>query len=158
MKKGTFKLLVFLITILILIIAIRLILPKNVEEPKDEGIPIFSPEPSADFNPTFDYLIAELNVLSTNLKGEAVQINGPVIITFNKPVRPGEILYKINPDIKTEATSGASANEFTISPVDSWEFGSEYIITILKGSKSLDGTVLNNDYIVDFKSVKYAGY
>lgn len=158
MKKGTFKLLIFLIIILFLIITVRLVLPRKGDEPKDGYIPIFSPGPSADFNPTYDYLIAELNILATNLRGEAIQINAPVTITFNKPVRPDEILYKINPDVNTEATSGASTNEFVITPIDSWGFEREYNITILKGSKSLDGTVLKNDYSLFFKSVKYAGY
>lgn len=92
-------------------------------------------------------------ISSTKPTGNNVLPNENIVINFDQPMKTDVVLnlLKIEPEINSEYTWNEENTELTIST--DLQKDTEYSVTIQKGTESLAGGVVEEDFIYKFKTI-----
>ena len=143
MKKSTIILLIFLILVVILILVLQILSGK---QSNNTGAKQAASEISSN---------QTLKVSSSTNISQLLGVTEAVIVTFSKPT--STFLYSVSPEEENNLVSGIDSLSLRVEPKQAWRFNTEYSLTIKQGTVSIDGSRLNENYFVKFKTKPYSG-
>lgn len=148
-SKTIFLLAILVIILIIILIVQSLIRTTGPQEPPLKKSPI--PQSSSGFlsKPPFKVLSNDLSL--------PVGIRDSVQIGFEKPVDGESLALEIEPYEDTVLTFDPSATFLTIEPAKSWKYDTEYKIKIYSETLSKEGSTLDQNYTIHFKTKPYIG-
>ena len=99
----------------------------------------------------------KLNIVGSNITNQSLRARDVIKITFDRPVNNESLNLEITPQEEILPSFNQSLTELSIEPANAWNYDTEYLITILKSTKSTSNLDLGKDYQFKFKTVPYSG-
>lgn len=159
MNKKILFLLFFAALVILFVLALVISLMRPRAE--NDKLPVMSPTPtSIQRRPLATPTLTPKIKVSTSLEvlgvtpnpAELVRIDKKLTIIFNKPINPEEFDYELTPSVKVTTGLDTSATKFYISGDPFWPNDEGFTLIIKADTKAQDGSSLQNDYTLEFKT------
>ncbi len=148
-KNKTNLLIIALAILIVVIVILQIFVPKKNSADKPSPSPVGTTTPNKTQS---SFLVVE-----NNLNSEQINITGPYYVTFSEPTAISYLNFSIIPQIPINTTLDSSGTVLTITPAQTWSFGTEYQLIIKRGSRSLKGEFLDEEKVLKFKVLGYGG-
>ncbi len=145
MPTKTKFLIIFLIVLIIILILVRVF--RKPEGKESSVLPVIQQTIQS----------SAFRIISSVPTEKIFSVIEPITLIFSQPIKESTIFINTSPEADVLTTFNNSKTILTIEPKQAWRYGTTYTVTVSKGARSMDGTLLEQDYNFNFKTEAYYG-